>query len=63
MIQMLVLSVQPVEFCIVCSFVMYVADAIDDHIVETCCIIGLVTALYVDSNELAHLVEERTNVA
>ena len=37
-------------FCIVCSFVMFVVNAIGDYSVELCSSIGLVTALYVENN-------------
>ena len=50
-------------FCIVCSFVICVVDAIGDHIVGVFSSIGLVTALYVKNNVslcLPHLVKERT---
>ena len=52
---MLVLRVQPVEmfsamFCRVCRFVMFVVDAIGDHIMGAYSSIGLVTAWYVKIN-------------
>ena len=55
---MLVSSVQIVEmcstvFCTVYSFVMFVVDAIGDHVMEACYSIGLVMALYVESNVVA----------
>ena len=60
-------SVQPVAmhravFCIVCRFVMFVVDAIGDHIVKAYSSIGLAKALCAKSNVLClpHLVEERT---
>ena len=37
-------------FCIVCSFGMFVLDAISNHIVKAYSSIGLFTALYVESN-------------
>ena len=49
--------------CIVCNFVMFVVDAIGDHIVEAYSSIGLATSLYVESNVslcLPYLVEDRT---
>ena len=52
---MFVSNVRPVAIynamsCIVCSFVMYVVDAICDHILGAYSSIGLVTDLYVESN-------------
>ena len=50
-------------FCVFCSLVMCVVDAMGDHIVISYSSIGLVTALYVESNvllSLPHLVEEGT---
>ena len=34
-------------FCVICSLLMFVSDAIGDHMVETYSIMGLVMALYV----------------
>ena len=34
-------------FCVICSLLMFVSDAIDDHMVETYSSMGLVMALYV----------------
>ena len=50
-------------FCIVSSFVMFVVDAMGDHMVKAYSSIGLVMALYFESNVffgLPYLVEERT---
>ena len=47
---------------IVCTFVLFVVDAIGDHLEEEYSSFGLVTALYVVNNVslcLPHLVEER----
>ena len=51
---MLVSSVQPVVmcravFCILCSCVMFVVDALGHHIVKRNSNIDLVTAVYVES--------------
>ena len=50
------LIVQPVAirsalFCIVCSFLMFVVDAIGDHIVDIYSSTGLVIALYVPHDQ------------
>ena len=34
-------------FCVICSLLMFVSDAIGDHMVETSSSMGLVMALYV----------------
>ena len=34
-------------FCVICSLLMFVSDAIGDHMVETYSSMGLVMALYV----------------
>ena len=36
-------------FCVICSMLMFVSDASDEHMVETYSSIGLVMALYVAS--------------
>ena len=35
-------------FCVICSLLMFVSDAIGDHMVETYSSMGLVIALYVE---------------
>ena len=47
MLGVLPVAMRNAVFCIVYSFIMLVVDAIDEHIVETCSCIGLVTTLYV----------------
>ena len=42
-------SIMIAVFCIICSLLMLVSDAGDDHIVYTYSIMGLVMALYVRS--------------
>ena len=52
-----------VVFYIGCGLVIFVVDAMDDHMVEAYSSISLATALYVEniiSLCLPHLVEERT---
>ena len=44
-------------FCTVCGFVMFVIDAIGDHIVEVYSSIGLVTSLHVKSNLSLYLLD------
>ena len=45
-------------FCIVCILIMFVEDAIDDHVVEAYSGIGLVMALYI-SLCMSHMIDER----
>ena len=45
-------------FCVICSLLMFVSDAIGDHMVETCSSMGLVMALYVariEKLEITHI--------
>ena len=40
-------AILSVVFCVICSLLMFVSDAIGDHMVETYSSIGLIMALYV----------------
>ena len=40
-------SILSAVFCVICSLLMFVSDAIGDHMVETYSSMGLVIALYV----------------
>ena len=40
-------AILSVVFCVICSLLMFVADVIGDHMVETYSIMGLVMTLYV----------------
>ena len=39
-------SIPSAVFCVICSLLMFVSDAIGDHMVETYSSMGLVMALY-----------------
>ena len=40
-------AIRSAGFCVICSLLMFVSDASDDHMGETYSIMGLVMALYV----------------